>query len=394
MKAPLQVGVTPHGGQLVNRTVPAPGQAEARARAARLPAVELDARAASDLLLVATGAFSPLEGFMGYEAARSVVEELRLPDGTLWPLPVLLQVDPLSAADILPGKIVALRYAKALLGTLRVEHRFSVPRREWAAKVFQTDDLAHPGVAAFRGGGEIALGGRVEWFGDTKALGLDAYWLTPAETRDDIAKRGWKSVAGFQTRNPIHRAHEYVLRTALEITDGLLLHPLVGETRDEDVPATVRMQCYKVLLNYYLPPERVLLSVLPAWMRYAGPREAVLHALVRKNFGCTHFLVGRDHAGVGRFYGPYEAHRLVRELSGSELGIQPILFDEVFYCRRCSCMASKRTCPHPAEEHLKLSGTEVRRLLREGVPLPEQFTRHEVAHVLAKAFRKASEGSE
>lgn len=384
-----ETGVAPHGGRLVSRVVSPEQQAEARLRAARLPELELNARSASDLLLLATGAFSPLEGFMDLPTAHSVVEEMRLPNGMLWPLPVLLQVDQVSAAAILPGHELVLRYARAFLGTLEVEDRFAIPLRNWAPKIFQTTHETHPGVKAFLSGGEVALAGRINWFGDPCVAGGNRHWLTPEETRTQIAQRGWQSVAGFQTRNPIHRAHEYVLRTALEITDGLLLHPLVGETRAEDLPATLRIRCYQAVLDHYLPRDRVLFSVIPAWMRYAGPREAVFHALVRKNFGCTHFLVGRDHAGVGLFYGPYDAHHLLRSVAREDLGIQPLFFDEVFYCRRCRSMASRRTCAHPDNEHLTLSGTEVRRRLREGSPLPEEFTRPEVAALLAETFRSA-----
>jgi len=212
------------------------------------------------------------------------------------------------------------------------------------------------------------------------------HWRTPAETRAEMARRGWQTVAGFQTRNPVHRAHEYVLRTVLEVMDGLLLHPLVGETRPEDLPADLRLRCYQALLDHYLPQDRVLFSVLPAWMRYGGPREAVFHALVRKNFGCTHFIVGRDHAGVGKYYGPYDAHRLLKTLASDGLGVQPLFFDEVYYCRRCASLASQRSCGHGPEDRLTLSGTEVRRRLREGLPLPVEFTRPEVAAVLAEAF--------
>ncbi len=381
-----ETGIAPHGGRLIDRVVAHESRREARTQAARLPALPLTARGASDLLLLATGGFSPLTGFLGYDAARSVVEDFALPDGTLWPLPVLLQVENSQAEKVRPGTRLALRFGEFLLGTLTVEERFAVPQGEWARKVFKTDDAAHPGVRAFFESGEMALAGPVEWFGEGEVLGLDADWKTPSQTRAEIAQRGWQSVAGFQTRNPIHRAHEYVLRTALEVTDGLLLHPLVGETRPEDLPADLRLRCYRVLLDHYLPRERVLFSVLPAWMRYGGPREAVLHALVRKNFGCTHFLVGRDHAGVGRIYGPYDAHVLLRSLAAKGLGIQPLFFDEVFYCRRCGSMASARTCAHMVEERLTLSGTEVRRRLREGLPLPGEFTRPEVAAVLAEAF--------
>jgi sulfate adenylyltransferase len=392
MSAEQNTGVVPHGGRLVDRVVPPEGRAEARARAERLRILDISARAASDLLLLATGAFSPLQGFMSFDAARSAAERFRLPDGTLWPFPILLQVSEVLASAVRPGETVTLRYEGALLGTLQVEEKFSVPRAEWAANVFKTAEPAHPGAAAFLSAGEIALAGPIEWFGDPLALGLDEHWLTPAQTRAEIAARGWKTVAGFQTRNPVHRAHEYVLRTALEVNDGLLLHPLVGETRAEDLPAALRMRCYQTLLDHYLPKERVLLSVLPAWMRYAGPREAIFHALVRKNFGCTHFLVGRDHAGVGRYYGPYDAHDLLREVARDGLGIKPLFFDEVFYCRRCGSLASRRTCAHPPESRLVLSGTEVRRMLREGVPLPQEFTRPEVAAVLAEAFQSESAG--
>jgi sulfate adenylyltransferase len=390
---PEKTGIFPHGGKLISRVVPPELRAERQAHAARLPHLPLTSRGASDLLLLATGGFSPLEGFMGYDAARSVVQDLRLTDGALWPIPILLQVSQAQADAIPPRSEVALRYGETILGTLRVEEKFIVPRKAWAKRIFQTDEEAHPGVAAFLGGGEAALAGPIEWLGSPDALGLDAHWHPPAESRAEIAKRGWQTVAGFQTRNPIHRAHEYVLRTALEVTDGLLLHPLVGETRPEDLPAPVRLRCYQALLHNYLPQERVFFSVLPAWMRYAGPREALFHALMRKNFGCTHFLVGRDHAGVGRYYGPYDAHRLLRSLAGGDLGIQPIFFDEVFYCHRCGSMASRRTCAHPAENHLTLSGTEVRRRLREGLPLPVEFTRPEVAALLAESFRDAPRAS-
>lgn len=377
--------------RLVDRTVPAQDRNEALAEAAHLPSLPLDARAASDLLLLATGAFSPLEGFSDFQTSLSIVEELSLPDGKLWPFPILLQVPEAIAKRFRIGERVALRQGDAILGTLDIEDWFAVPLREWAGKIYQTEEEAHPGVAAFLQRGEIALAGPVKWFGDARALHLDGDWHAPAETRAEIARRGWHTVAGFQTRNPIHRAHEYVLRTALEVTDGLLLHPLVGETKAEDLPAELRLRCYRALLDNYLPRERVFFSVLPAWMRYAGPREALFHALVRKNFGCTHFLVGRDHAGVGKYYGPYDAHRLLQSFRREALGIQPIFFDEVFYCRRCASMASNRTCAHPPESRLSLSGTEVRRRLREGLPLPEEFTRPEVAAVLAEAFRSRNE---
>ena len=372
---------------LVDRVIPKEAQADARARASRLPAIELNSRAASDLLLLATGGFSPLEGFTDFKTSSGIVEDMRLGDGTIWPFPILLQTEAAPAKSVRPGSEVALKVNGEPVAFLEVEEAFAIPHQEWAKKLFGTTEAAHPGVAGFLSGGDFSLAGKVQWFGDAAVLGLDEYWLTPKETRAEMAKRGWKTVAGFQTRNPVHRAHEYVLRTALEVTDGLLLHPLVGETRPEDIPADVRMRCYRALLDEYLPREHVLFSVLPAWMRYGGPREAVLHAVVRRNFGCTHFLVGRDHAGVGGYYGPYDAQHLLRSLAGEGLGIEPICFDEVFYCRRCSSMASKRTCAHPVADHLILSGTEVRRRLREGLALPEEFTRPQVAAILSAAAR-------
>src|SRR5580700_12054397 len=379
--------IAAHGGTLVNRVVPPEARKEARECAAKLRAVPIDARAASELLLIATGAFSPLEGFQTKAAAQSVVDKMSLPDGTLWPLPILLQLTPDAAKDVRAGERVALVLNGEPLATLDVEDRFTVPHEEWAPKIFGTADAAHPGAKALANGGEIALGGKIEWLGEPTLPGLPVQWRTPTETRAEIRERGWSTVAGFQTRNPVHRAHEHVLRIALEVTDGLLLHPLVGETRAEDIPADIRMRCYQALLDEYLPREHVLFSVLPAWMRYGGPREALLHALVRKNFGCTHFLVGRDHAGVGGYYGPYDAQHLLQSLAGDGLGIVPICFDEVFYCRRCSSMASKRTCAHPVADHLILSGTEVRRRLREGLALPEEFTRPQVAAILSAAAR-------
>ena len=385
--------IAPHGGTLVNRVAPPDRREEARKEAASLRPIAISPRAASDALLIATGGFSPLQGFLGYESAKSVVETMSLRDGTLWPLPVLLQLDRERTDGIRLGTRVALTIEGELAATLEVTDRFAVPRQDWAAKVYGTRDEKHPGVAALLSSGEVALGGTIEWFSEPRLADLPGDWQTPAELRAEIVERGWRTLAGFQTRNPVHRAHEYVLRTAMEVTDGLLLHPLVGETKAEDLPASLRLRCYRALLDNYLPRERVLFAVMPAWMRYAGPREAIFHALVRKNFGCTHFLVGRDHAGVGTYYGPFDAHHLLRSVAGRGLDIQPIFFDEIFYCGRCGSMASKKTCAHPKEDHLSLSGTEVRRRLREGLPLPVEFTRPEVAAILSEAFRESVEES-
>jgi sulfate adenylyltransferase len=343
--------------------------------------IRISTRTLSDLALLASGAFQPVTRFMTFEESRSVVERLELPTGEVFPIPILLQTD-----DLPSDATIALVHGDAIAGRLHLVEGFRIPLREWSAKIFGTDDLAHPGVAAFHQAGSFAVAGAVEWFGRRGAVAQGIDWLTPAQSRSEIEKRGWKRIAGFQTRNPIHRAHEYVLRVALEVSDGLLLHPLVGETKADDIPAAVRLRCYAALLDNYFASERVLYTPLPAWMRYAGPREAVLHAIVRRNYGCTHFIVGRDHAGVGSYYGPFDAQKLVAALSG-RIGIEPIAFDEVFYCFRCLSVASAKTCGHGTYDRLSLSGTEVRRRLRDGQALPPEFTRPEVAAVLAEAFR-------
>ena len=341
--------------------------------------IRISSRALNDLALIATGAFAPVTRFMTFDEARAVVDDLALPTGEVWPIPILLQTDELPHDTSL-----TLVHGDAVAGSLRLTEAYPIPRREWARKIYGTDDETHPGVAAFYGAGAYAVSGEVEWIADRRRAAGGIGWDTAGEVRAEIVRRGWSRVTGFQTRNPIHRAHEYVLRVALEVSDGLLVHPLVGETKADDIPAEVRLRCYHALLSNYFPPERVLFTPLPAWMRYAGPREAVLHAIVRRNYGCTRFIIGRDHAGVGQWYGPYDAQTLVASLAG-RLGIEPLFFDEVFYCARCSGVASAKTCGHPPGDRLLLSGTQVRQLLRDGALLPAEFTRPEVAEVLRHA---------
>ncbi len=375
----------PHGGKLVDRFIPDHKVEEAREKAHSLPQVVLNSRQLSDFYMLAQGAFSPLEGFMVGRDYRSVVEEMRLADGTVWPLPVTLAVGREVARSLREGQEVALFSPEgSLVGLLELEEIYRYDKVEEARRVFLTDDPKHPGVAALYSQGEVLLGGRI-W-----ALGLDhgpfpQYYRTPRELREEIRRRGWRTVVGFQTRNPIHRAHEYIQKCALEVVEGLLIHPLAGETKADDIPLAVRLRCYEVLLQNYYPQNRVLLALFPAFMRYAGPREAVFHALCRKNYGCTHFIVGRDHAGVGRYYGPYDAQEIFRRFEPQELGIVPLFFDNAFYCRRCSSMATAKTCPHPEGERLDLSGTQVREMLRRGEPLPPEFTRPEVARALVEA---------
>jgi sulfate adenylyltransferase len=374
-------GGLPHGGQLVDRRLDA--EEAAALAAGRLPSLPLTAAEAADLRALATGVYSPLTGFLGAKEHESVVEWMRLPDGTLWPIPVCLGVPDGVRVD---GGRLALRDGDGrLLGVLEVAEVFERDRGAEAELVYGTTDPAHPGVARVLGARPGPWPGPHPGRGRALEGPVGSRALTPAETRAAFAERGWASVAGFQTRNPVHRAHEYLMKCALETVDGLLLHPLVGPTRDGDVPAEVRMRAYEAVLGYF-PPERVLLAALVAPMRYAGPREAVLHALVRKNHGCTHFIVGRDHAGVGSWYGTFEAQELVAALPAEDLSIIPLRFDNAFWCRRCEAMATAKTCPHPDGEHLALSGTQVRSMLAAGQLPPPEFSRAEVAELLIEAY--------
>jgi sulfate adenylyltransferase len=377
--------IPPHGGTLVDRVLAEEARAETLGRAAELPQVVLDARAMSDLELLAVGALSPLDGFMGSADYRGVLEGMRLATGLLWTLPITLAVSRAEARRLREGRPVALAAPWGeTLGLLELVEKYPWDPGEEARLVYGTEDPGHPGVADLAGRGEVLLGGRVDLIARPPLPGLEKFRLDPAATRAALAERGWRTVVGFQTRNPIHRSHEYIQKCALELIDGLLIHPLVGKTKLDDVPADVRFRCYQALVESYFPPDRVLLAAFPGAMRYAGPREAVFHALVRKNYGCTHFIVGRDAAGVGSYYAPYAAHDLLRSFRPGDLGITPLLSTETFFCRRCGAVASTRTCPHGAAERLALSGTKVRESLRGGDGLPPEFTRPEVAAILAE----------
>ena len=379
----------PHGGTLIDRTLPPDRRAAALDRARSLPAVQLSAVGVSDLELIANGAFSPLTGFMGEADYRGVVDDMRLGSGLPWSVPITLAVDRATADGLQEGSEVALKTdAGTVVGILELAQKFAYDREREAQQVFRTTEEAHPGVARIYAGGEVYLGGDVWLLEPATDAPFAEYRLPPAETRRLFTENGWRRVVGFQTRNPIHRAHEYLTKVALEVTDGLLIHPLVGETKSDDIPADVRMRAYEILLERYYPAGRTLLSVYPAAMRYGGPREAIFHAIARKNYGCTHFIVGRDHAGVGTYYGTYDAQKIFDEFGPDELGITPLFFEHTFWCHACAGMASYKTCPHGDDEHLILSGTKVREMLSGGELPPVEFSRPEVAEILIEAYRQ------
>jgi ATP sulfurylase len=381
--------IQPHGGTLIDRNLRGTLREAAIERAARLPRLILNAVNLSDLELIGNGAFSPLTGFIGEDDYRTVVDEMYLMNGLPWTIPVTLAVthEQANAFDI--GQEIALYDGDGhLMGLLELAEKYAYDKQNEAQQVFRTTEEKHPGVARIYAAGEVYLGGEVWVVNGPQNPPFGEFRHTPAESRRLFASSGWRRIVGFQTRNPIHRAHEYIQKAALEIVDGLFLHPLVGETKSDDIPADVRMRSYQSLLRDYYPPDRTILGVYPAAMRYGGPREAIFHAIARKNYGCTHFIVGRDHAGVGNYYGTYDAQLIFDEFAPHELGIMPLFFEHTFYCRKCGAMASYKTCPHEAEHHLILSGSKVREMLSRGEMPPPEFSRPEVAQILIDAYRQ------
>ena len=385
--------IAPHGGVLVDRTADEATRKELVERAERgeLPEIRLNVRELSDLEMIACGALSPLTGFMGRADYERVVAEGRLANGLPWTIPVTLSARHESVDALGPGATVALRAPDGrLVGAMDVTDVYGYDKAREAQRVFGTEDTAHPAVGYLMGEmGDRLLGGDVLLLARS-APPFPKHHNEPRATRALFREKGWRRVVAFQTRNPIHRAHEFITKVALEICDGLMIHPLVGYTKEDDIPAEVRMACYERLLESYYPRERVVLSTLPAAMRYAGPKEAIFHAIMRKNYGCTHFIVGRDHAGVGSYYGTYDAQKIFDQYAPEEIGITPLRFEHSFFCRSCGGMATGKTCPHDKSSHVFLSGTKVRDLLRAGERPPEEFSRPEVADILIAAMRQSS----
>ena len=380
-------GVAPHGGHLINRIASPTQRQEFLDQADILPRVQLDERSLSDLELIAIGGFSPLNGFMAQDDYESVVTDMHLKSGLAWSVPITLSVSEEVAASLKEGNWVRLDAPNGqFVGVLELTQKFRYNKALEASNVYRTEDHKHPGVAVLYDSSPINLAGPV-WLLERQPHPLfPAYQIDPVDSRKVFADRGWKTIVGYQTRNPIHRAHEYIQKCAMETVDGLFLHPLVGATKSDDIAADVRMRCYEILLEHYYPKDRVFMAINPAAMRYAGPREAIFHALVRKNYGCTHFIVGRDHAGVGDYYGTYDAQYIFNEFAPGELGITPMMFEHAFYCKRTLGMATTKTSPSSPEERVHLSGTKVREMLRRGELPPPEFSRPEVAAELIKAM--------
>ncbi|WGV25227.1 sulfate adenylyltransferase [Halotia branconii] len=380
--------IAPHGGQLVNRIATAEQRAEFLSKADFLPRVQLDERTVSDLEMIAIGGFSPLTGFMNQADYDRVVTQMRLANGLVWSIPITLSVIQEVATSLKEGDLIRLDNPQGeFIGVLQLTQKYHYDKTREAINVYRTDDAKHPGVQVVYNQGAVNLAGDIWLLQRDRHAHFPAYQIDPAASRQMFKDKGWQTIVGFQTRNPIHRAHEYIQKCALETVDGLFLHPLVGATKEDDIPADVRMRCYEILLEHYYPQNRVILAINPAAMRYAGPREAIFHALVRKNYGCTHFIVGRDHAGVGDYYGTYDAQYIFDEFEPSELGIVPMKFEHAFYCMRTKQMATTKTSPSKPEERVHLSGTKVREMLRRGELPPPEFSRPEVAAELARAMR-------
>jgi sulfate adenylyltransferase len=387
--------VPPHGGRLKPLLLKGDELEQEKEKAKTLPVVRLTSRETSDLIMMAIGAFSPLDGFMGEGDYKGVVDDMHMTDGTLWPIPITLSVTKEQADSIPNGSEVALVDDESgeLMGSMTVSEKYGYDKKHEAQNVFRTDDEAHPGVAKVYAQNEILIAGPIKAFSEGPYPDqFGGHFGRPEDTRRIFTDLGWDTVAGFQTRNPIHRSHEYCTKIALEVCDGILIHPLVGKLKADDIPAGIRMKCYEVLMENYYPQDRVVLKVYPMEMRYGGPREAILHAIFRQNYGCSHLIVGRDHAGVGNYYGPFDAQEIFEEIPEGELHLKPLKIDWTFWCHKCDGMASMKTCPHGKDDRVLISGTQLRKMLAEGQMPPKEFTRPEVAQILMDYYEGLNNG--
>ena len=380
--------IPPHGGELVNRILKGNERAFWLQKAASLKAITVDTRTIADIEMIACGAMSPLEGFMCRDDYNHVLEHMRLASGLPWPLPVVLGVSSDEADEFDVNSHIALKDAPGtLVAILHLYEKYLVDTEREAAKVFKTTDRTHPGVHLLAQRKPVLLGGDIDVVNMPVHGQFGEHRLLPSETRHAFEQRRWKRIAAFHTHNPIHRAHEYLQKCTLEVCDGLLIHPALSEEADETIPLATLFECYETLIERYFPQERVMLGVFPGPMRYAGPREAVFHAITRKNYGCTHFIIGRNHADVGAYYGAYEAKEIFREFGPQELEIIPLFYEDAVYCRKCMGMVTVKTCPHSREEHVSCSATRIREMLQRQERPSAEIARPEIVELLLKTAR-------